>query len=162
MDYNTIMKTSYYLHSIGILKLTYSKEKIYKIEKVDRFGKYDEKSLFSDSINHEIIEYLNSKRENFSFYNNIEPKGTKFQMTVWNELKNIPYGDTKTYKEIAKSIGKPKAIRAVASAIGKNPIMIIIPCHRVIGSDGKLHGYAYGLDLKKKLLAIEKAPTKIN
>ncbi|MBP2070108.1 methylated-DNA--[protein]-cysteine S-methyltransferase [Anaerococcus nagyae] len=105
---------------------------------------------------------MNSKRENFSFYNNIELKGTKFQMTVWNELKNIPYGDTKTYKEIAKSIGKPKAIRAVASAIGKNPIMIIIPCHRVIGSDGKLHGYAYGLDLKKKLLAIEKAPTKIN
>ena len=90
----------------------------------------------------------------------MKAKGTKFQMTVWNELKNISYGDIKSYKEIAEAIGKPKAIRSVASAIGKNPIMIIIPCHRVIGSDGKLHGYAYGLDLKKKLLAIEKTPTR--
>ena len=156
------MKTAYYLYSIGLLKITYFNNEIYKIEKVNEIYDYNERSLFTDNIDKEINEYLKGKRINFSFYNNLKAKGTKFQMTVWNELKNIPYGDTKTYKEIAKSIGKPKAIRAVASAIGKNPIMIIIPCHRVIGSDGKLHGYAYGLDLKKKLLAIEKAPTKIN
>lgn len=156
------MKTAYYLYSIGMLKITYLNNEIYKIEKVNEICDYNERSLFTDNIDKEINEYLNGKRMNFSFYNHLKAKGTKFQMTVWSELKNIPYGDTKTYKEIAKSIGKPKAIRAVASAIGKNPIMIIIPCHRVIGSDGKLHGYAYGLDLKKKLLVIEKAPTKIN
>lgn len=154
------MKTAYYLYSIGLLKITYFNNEIYKIEKVNEIYDYNERSLFTDNINKEINEYLKGKRINFSFYNNLKAKGTKFQMTVWNELKNISYGDIKSYKEIAEAIGKPKAIRSVASAIGKNPIMIIIPCHRVIGSDGKLHGYAYGLDLKKKLLAIEKTPTR--
>jgi methylated-DNA--[protein]-cysteine S-methyltransferase len=153
------MKTAYYLYSIGLLKITYFNNEIYKIEKVNEIYDYNERSLFTDNIDKEINEYLKGKRMNFSFYNNLKAKGTKFQMTVWNELKNISYGNIKSYKEIAEAIGKPKAIRAVASAIGKNPIMIIIPCHRVIGSDGKLHGYAYGLDLKKKLLAIEKAHT---
>ena len=154
------MKTAYYLYSIGLLKITYFNNEIYKIEKVNEIYDYNERSLFTDNIDKEINEYLKGKRINFSFYNNLKAKGTKFQMTVWNELKNISYGDIKSYKEIAEAIGKPKAIRSVASAIGKNPIMIIIPCHRVIGSDGKLHGYAYGLDLKKKLLAIEKTPTR--
>ena len=154
------MKTAYYLYSIGLLKITYFNNEIYKIEKVNEIYDYNERSLFTDNIDKEINEYLKGKRINFSFYNNLKAKGTKFQMTVWNELKNISYGNIKSYKEIAEAIGKPKAIRAVASAIGKNPIMIIIPCHRVIGSDGKLHGYAYGLDLKKKLLAIEKTPTR--
>ena len=154
------MKTAYYLYSIGLLKITYFNNEIYKIEKVNKIYDYNERSLFTDNIDKEINEYLKGKRMNFSFYNNLKAKGTKFQMTVWNELKNISYGNIKSYKEIAEAIGKPKAIRAVASAIGKNPIMIIIPCHRVIGSDGKLHGYAYGLDLKKKLLAIEKTPTR--
>lgn len=154
------MKTAYYLYSIGLLKITYFNNEIYKIEKVNEIYDYNERSLFTDNIDKEINEYLKGKRMNFSFYNNLKAKGTKFQMTVWNELKNISYGNIKSYKEIAEAIGKPKAIRAVASAIGKNPIMIIIPCHRVIGSDGKLHGYAYGLDLKKKLLAIEKTPTR--
>ena len=142
------------------MKITYFNNEIYKIEKVNKIYDYNERSLFTDNIDKEINEYLKGKRINFSFYNNLKAKGTKFQMTVWNELKNISYGDIKSYKEIAEAIGKPKAIRSVASAIGKNPIMIIIPCHRVIGSDGKLHGYAYGLDLKKKLLAIEKTPTR--
>ena len=154
------MKIAYYLYSIGLLKITYFNNEIYKIEKVNEIYDYNERSLFTDNIDKEINEYLKGKRINFSFYNNLKAKGTKFQMTVWNELKNISYGDIKSYKEIAEAIGKPKAIRSVASAIGKNPIMIIIPCHRVIGSDGKLHGYAYGLDLKKKLLAIEKTPTR--
>ena len=75
---------------------------------------------------------------------------------VWQELLNIPHGQTKSYKDIAKNIGNEKAVRAVATAIGKNPLMIITPCHRVIGSDGKMHGYAYGLDVKEKLLNLEK------
>lgn len=81
--------------------------------------------------------------------------GTDFQQQVWNELLNIPYGATTSYKEIAQNIGKPKAARAVAGAIGANGISILIPCHRVIGSDKSLTGYAGGLKAKKMLLQIE-------
>ena len=81
--------------------------------------------------------------------------GTDFQQQVWNELLNIPYGATISYKEIAQNIGKPKAVRAVAGAIGANGISILIPCHRVIGSDKSLTGYAGGLKAKKMLLKIE-------
>ena len=81
--------------------------------------------------------------------------GTDFQQHVWNELLNIPYGATISYKEIAQNIGKPKAVRAVAGAIGANGISILIPCHRVIGSDKSLTGYAGGLKAKKMLLQIE-------
>ena len=81
--------------------------------------------------------------------------GTDFQQQVWNELLNIPYGATTSYKEIAQNIGKPKAVRAVAGAIGTNGISILIPCHRVIGSDKSLTGYAGGLKAKKMLLQIE-------
>lgn len=81
--------------------------------------------------------------------------GTDFQQQVWNELLNIPYGATISYKEIAQNIGKPKAVRAVAGAIGANGIRILIPCHRVIGSDKSLTGYAGGLKAKKMLLQIE-------
>ena len=81
--------------------------------------------------------------------------GTDFQQQAWNELLNIPYGATTSYKEIAQNIGKPKAVRAVAGAIGANGISILIPCHRVIGSDKSLTGYAGGLKAKKMLLQIE-------
>ena len=81
--------------------------------------------------------------------------GTDFQQQVWNELLNIPYGATISYKEIAQNIGKPKAVRAVAGAIGANGVSILIPCHRVIGSDKSLTGYAGGLKAKKMLLQIE-------
>ena len=81
--------------------------------------------------------------------------GTDFQQQVWNELLNIPYGATISYKEIAQNIGKPKAVRAVAGAIGANGISILIPCHRVIGSDKSLTGYAGGLKAKKMLLQME-------
>ena len=84
------------------------------------------------------------------------PRGTAFQKQVWQALLEIPYGQTVSYKQLAESIGNPKAVRAVGSANGKNPIFIIIPCHRVIGANGSLTGFAYGLELKKKLLDIER------
>ena len=86
---------------------------------------------------------------------NINPKGTIFQIKVWNILKTIPYGKTITYKEIAKKLNKPKSYRAVGSAIGHNPIPIIIPCHRVIGANNKLTGYSGGIENKIKLLKLE-------
>lgn len=101
----------------------------------------------------EVMEYLSGKRKAFDF--KFELDGTAFQKQVWEELTHIPYGETRTYKEIAIAIKNPKASRAVGMANNKNPILIVIPCHRVIGSDGKLTGYAGGLDMKKVLLDLE-------
>ena len=98
-------------------------------------------------------EYFAGNRKAFTIP--LHLVGTDFQQQAWNELLNIPYGATTSYKEIAQNIGKPKAVRAVAGAIGANGISILIPCHRVIGSDKSLTGYAGGLKAKKMLLQIE-------
>lgn len=103
----------------------------------------------------QIKEYLEGKRKIFDIP--IKMKGTEFQKKVWKELTKIPYGETKSYKQIAEGIGKPKASRAVGMANHNNPIAIIVPCHRVIGTNNKLVGYAGGLDIKEKLLKIEKS-----
>lgn len=105
-------------------------------------------------VEKQLGEYFSHQRKEFSFP--MQAKGTSFQESVWNLLNKIPYGATRTYKEIAEEIGKPKAARAVGAAIGKNPISIIIPCHRVIASDGCLTGFAGGLDRKKILLDLER------
>lgn len=86
----------------------------------------------------------------------LETIGTAFQQQVWNALLTIPYGETRSYKEQAQQLGNPKAVRAVAAANGQNKVSILIPCHRVIGSDGKLTGYAGGLNRKQSLLALER------
>ncbi len=102
----------------------------------------------------EIKEYLDGKRVSFTVP--IKYQGTPFQEKVWKELLNIPYGEIITYKELARRVGNIKAVRAVGTANHKNPIPIIIPCHRVIGSNQKLVGYLYGLDKKEYLLNLEK------
>jgi methylated-DNA-[protein]-cysteine S-methyltransferase len=101
----------------------------------------------------QLQEYFDGKRTDFSF--KLNPKGTDFQQKVWQELLNIPYGKTTSYLDLAKKLGDPKVIRAAASANGKNPLWIVIPCHRVIGTDGSLTGYAGGLWRKKWLLEHE-------
>mgnify|MGYP006093330999 CR=1 FL=1 len=101
----------------------------------------------------QLEEYFNGKRASFNL--TVNPKGTKFQIKVWKSLLKIKFGKTKSYLEQSKALGDIKAIRAVASANGKNPIWIIIPCHRVIGSDGSLTGYAGEIWRKKWLLAHE-------
>lgn len=105
----------------------------------------------------QLDEYFQGKRTTFSLP--FKLTGTPFQLAVWKELQNIPYGKTTSYKEIAQKINKPKACRAVGMANNKNPLPIIIPCHRVIGSNGKLIGYAGGLKLKNYLLELEKSHT---
>lgn len=108
----------------------------------------------------QLEQYFNGKR--FEFTVPIDLIGTKFQCVVWEKLKEIGYGETKTYKEIAQEIGSPKAVRAIGGANNKNPIPIIIPCHRVIGSNGALVGYGGGLDKKETLLQIESSVKKIS
>jgi len=102
----------------------------------------------------QLEEYLDGKLKSFNLP--LAPEGTDFQQTVWAALREIPYGETRSYKEVAETIGRPKASRAVGTANNKNPILIITPCHRVIGADGKLVGYAAGLRVKEKLLEMEK------
>lgn len=105
----------------------------------------------------QLDEYFQGKRTTFSLP--FKLTGTPFQLAVWKELQNIPYGQTTSYKEIAQKMNKPKAYRAVGMANNKNPLPIIIPCHRVIGSNGKLIGYAGGLKLKNYLLELEQSHT---
>ena len=102
----------------------------------------------------QLDEYFRGERKTFDLP--LAPKGTDFQKKVWNALQEIPYGETRTYGEIAAAVGNPKAARAVGMANHKNPIGIIIPCHRVVGADGKLVGYAGGMDKKEWLLQLER------
>lgn len=101
----------------------------------------------------QLQEYFEGKRNDFNL--KLNPKGTEFQQRVWQELLNIPFGKTLSYLELSKKLGDVKAIRAVAAANGKNPLWIVVPCHRVIGTDGSLTGYAGGLGRKKWLLEHE-------
>jgi methylated-DNA-[protein]-cysteine S-methyltransferase len=112
--------------------------------------------ILSDAVS-QLNEYFEGKRNDFTF--KLNPKGTDFQKKVWKELLEIPYGETRTYTEQSKTLGNVKAIRAVASANGKNHLWIVVPCHRVIGTNGSLTGYAGGLWRKKWLLEHEN-PTK--
>jgi methylated-DNA-[protein]-cysteine S-methyltransferase len=109
--------------------------------------------FFADTIK-QLESYISGERREFDIV--LNPSGTAFQKQVWDKLITIPYGEVRSYKEIAIMIGNEKASRAVGMANGKNPIPIIIPCHRVIGSNGGLTGYAFGLAIKEKLLDLEK------
>ena len=105
------------------------------------------------NIFNQLTEYFNRERKKFSVPLDIH--GTEFQKKVWQQLMQIPYGATISYQMLAENIGNPKAVRAVGKANGSNPVSIIIPCHRVINSNGKLGGYSGGLDIKEKLLELE-------
>ena len=101
----------------------------------------------------EMLEYFSGKRKSFTV--SIRFDGTEFQNKVWSALCEIPYGETASYSDIARAVGSPRACRAIGSANNKNPVPIIVPCHRVIGKNGALVGYAGGIEIKKKLLQIE-------
>ena len=103
----------------------------------------------------QLSEYLKGERKEFDLP--LNPKGTDFQKRVWRALCDIPYGETRSYKQIAKAVGNSKAVRAVGMANNRNPITIVVPCHRVIGADGKLVGYGGGLEMKEFLLRLAKS-----
>lgn len=153
----------YYKTPIGITKIIGDDTGIQSISIMDDSKDIYPKSEISKGPKclHDCItqleEYFSGKRTEFDL--KLNPKGTDFQKKVWKELLNIPFGKTRTYLEQTKKIGDPKAIRAVASANGKNPLWIVIPCHRIIGSDGSLTGYAGGVWRKKWLLEHE-SPVK--
>ena len=144
----------------GICMLEFSDRKALPTE-LKEISKYFNANIIQGENPHfnvleeELEEYFKGKRKDFTVP--LSPVGTGFQKNVWKVLRKIPYGTTRSYQEQAKILGNPKAVRAVANANGLNKISIIIPCHRVIGSDGKLTGYGGGIWRKQKLLELEKA-----
>ncbi|MDM7919002.1 MAG: methylated-DNA--[protein]-cysteine S-methyltransferase [Methanosarcina sp.] len=122
-------------------------------KKIEVSDDWVENEEFFREISGQLEAYFSGKLKSFDV--KLAPEGTEFQKFVWKALCEIPYGETRSYKDIAVSLGKPKAYRAVGLANNRNPIAIIVPCHRVIGADGKLTGYAGGLDVKEFLLKLE-------
>ena len=148
------MDITYYKTPIGIAKIVGDDNGIVSVSVID--GDVNYSGSIPESLQKcvdQLEEYFQKSRTDFDI--KLNPQGTDFQKKVWKELQEIPYGKTISYKDQSKKMNAPKAIRAIASANGKNPIWIIIPCHRVIGSDGSLTGYAGGVWRKKWLLEHE-------
>lgn len=148
------METAFIKTPLGITKIEGDGQGIRAITVFDSDEKLSDiiPEVLEDAV-YQLREYFEGTRKEFSL--TLNPEGTEFQKSVWRALERIPYGKTVSYLELSKTLGDPKAIRAVASANGKNPLWIIVPCHRVIGSDGSLTGYAGGLHRKKWLLEHE-------
>lgn len=139
---------------MGPLHITSSEGKIAAIEfRKEHLERRTAESEIEKECAAQLAEYFDGKRTEFTFA--IEQPGTEFQQRVWKELLNIPFGKTISYHELAVRLGDPKCIRAAGTANGRNNIAIVVPCHRVIGSDGSLTGYAGGLDKKEGLLRLE-------
>jgi len=144
-----------YKTPIGQLQIFANPEYITKISFFEKKiqGAIEEETPLIKKMHLELSAYFAGKRKSFTVP--VKPDGTFFQQSVWKALLEIPYGETRSYKQIAETIGKPTACRAVGMANNRNPIPIVIPCHRVVGANGDLIGYAGGLDVKVKLLEIE-------
>ena len=138
---------------LGIAQITGDANGITQISVIDEGDVSSEIPTGLQNAVTELNDYFLGKRTHFDF--KLNPKGTEFQQKVWQALLEIPYGKTCSYMDLSKKLGDVKAIRAVASANGKNPLWIVVPCHRVIGTDGSLTGYAGGLWRKKWLLEHE-------
>ncbi|MCX8056892.1 MAG: methylated-DNA--[protein]-cysteine S-methyltransferase [Ignavibacteria bacterium] len=147
---------TFYQSPIGVIEIVANQKGITRIDFVNNKSKRksDEPSNeILDECVKQLDEYFKGQRKTFNL--NLNLIGTEFQKRVWQELLKIPFGKTLSYRDVANRIKNPKAVRAVGQAIGKNPISIVVPCHRVIGSDGSLTGYASGLKRKEWLLKHE-------
>lgn len=179
------MKTSCFTSSFGTIKMEYEEDCLYLLQifspRERKTGQRtppealcgiseerrlcsisEEKELcgFAGKVSVQIEEYYWGVRKSFDIP--CRPRGTEFQQRVWRELMKIPYGETRSYEEIANAAGSPGASRAVGGACKKNPIWLIIPCHRVIGKNGQLTGYAGGTEMKERLLALEQRRENIS
>lgn len=139
---------------LGIIYLVFSSSVLTGVSFGKPKGIVFKKTAASAAAKKELSEYFGQGRKIFTCTTAFM-EGTEFEKEVWSKLRNVPYGETKTYKWLAREIGKPQAFRAVGNALAKNPLPIIFPCHRIIESDGTLGGYSSGTDLKRRLLEIE-------
>lgn len=147
------MDTAFIQTPLGVAKIVGDASGICEISVLDSGDITAKVSENLEECIAQLQDYFSGNRNHFDF--KINPQGTEFQQKVWQELLNIPFGKTMSYLDLSKKLGDVKAIRAVASANGKNPLWIVVPCHRVIGTDGSLTGYAGGLWRKKWLLEHE-------
>ena len=148
-------KVFLYRSPVGVLEIVGSRAAINSVSFSERGASIEvPPEEFSECIR-QLDEYFSGFRTEFAL--KLDPEGTAFQKRVWSELARIPFGETISYQELANRLGDPKAVRAVGGANGKNPIAIIVPCHRVIGASGKLVGYGGGMERKKWLLQHEAA-----
>lgn len=138
---------------IGIISLVSDGTSLTQLGGVSEIKETKESCLVLEEASKQLLEYFNGKRKQFDLPLHLE--GTVFQKKVWKALCNIPYGETRSYKQIAEAVGSPKAMRAVGGANHNNPIMIVVPCHRVIGANGSLVGFGGGLPMKVTLLELE-------
>ena len=148
--------TVYYESPIGFLEVQTTEGGLRAVSFTLEKSIVEKENIYNQLTVKQLDEYFKNKRTEFDIPFDLE--GTDFQLRVWRELSKIPFGKTKSYMDIAKALGDPKAIRAVGTSNGRNKIGIIIPCHRVIGSDGSLTGYAGGMERKKWLLDFENPP----
>lgn len=159
------MKCAFYPSPYGLVKIGCEDGKIVCVQCVNtqniseptepnESDEPDEATELSDMAYRQLLEYFDGKRQSFELP--VKLSGTEFQTAVWRELQKIPYGETRSYKDIAEAVGRPKAYRAVGMANHNNPIWIIVPCHRVVGADGSMVGYAGGINIKRDLLELEK------
>ena len=146
----------FYKTPIGRLQIFADSEYITRISFFEKKmqGAIEKETPLIKKMYLELEEYFAGKRKSFDVP--VKPHGTSFQQSTWDALLKIPYGETRSYKQIAEMIGKPAACRAVGMANNRNPIPVVIPCHRVVGANGDLTGYAGGLEVKRKLLGLEK------
>lgn len=148
------MKTAVYHSPFGDMELDYEEDAVTALKMAEKKAAGEAPEGLALAVFRELDEYFQGKRKTFDIP--LRTHGTPFQEKVWAALRAIPYGEVRSYKEVAEAIGHPKAYRAVGMANNANPIFIIVPCHRVIGSDGSLTGYGGGLPMKKALLSLEK------
>ena len=144
---------AFYPSPFGLLKIGIADETLMQISIVSKPDEKQQPTPLSEEAYAQLQAYFTGQRKTFSLPYQLS--GTTFQQQVWAQIAKIPYGQTVTYKDIARSIGKPRAFQATGRAVGANPLAIIIPCHRVVGSKGELTGYAFGLKMKKSLLNLE-------
>jgi len=149
-----MVKRRVFKSTIGNILVVEDGDAIVEISLFNGKSMINDSSALLDITERQLKEYFNGERKTFDIP--LRRSGTEFQLKVWRRLSEIPYGTTKTYGEIAKEIGVPKAARAVGGACNKNPIIIVVPCHRVVGSNGDMTGFACGIDVKEKLLELEK------
>lgn len=143
-----------YPFPFGQLKIAYEDGAVTLLTRTDEPVREEGRTALTEEVYRQVTEYLEGRRRAFDFPCVL--RGTEFQKKVWRALRDIPYGQTRTYGEIAAAVGNPKAARAVGMANHNNPILLAVPCHRVIGADGSLTGYGGGLDMKEALLRLEK------
>ena len=159
-QFGPVFYREYPIGTLGLMDDGRGLSRVFLVREGEEYGFPEGETPLTGQAAAELEEYFRRRRSTFTVP--LSPHGTEFQLAVWKALRDIPYGQTRTYGEIAAAVGRPKAARAVGMANHDNPLMIFTPCHRVVGKDGSLTGFACGLEIKRRLLELEASGQTIN